>query len=155
MSQRPCLDVRLKWPKRPRSAFLLHDQNFHVIIAKVITTSPFICDAESPWHVGAFSLDRWTRTKLGKVRPARPFYAARGHLQKHKLLSWIKPKTFFYFFLFLLAECQWKKEHARPCRPFFALHQFPMVKMGHLRMRRPFFCSSPIFSGKNRTSANV
>ena len=43
----------------------------------------------------------------GRIRPARPFYAARRHLQKHKLRSRIKPKTFDFF-----------KRNLRTSRPF-------------------------------------
>ena len=43
----------------------------------------------------------------GRIRPPRPFYAVRRHLQKHKLRSRIKPKTFHFF-----------KGHLRTSRPF-------------------------------------
>ena len=33
----------------------------------------------------------------GRIRPARPFYAARWHLQKYDLISRIKPNTFYFF----------------------------------------------------------
>ena len=49
---------------------------------------------------------------MGNIRPARPFYAARRHLQKYKLLSRIKPRTFYFFI-----------EHLRTSRPYFALHR--------------------------------
>ena len=32
----------------------------------------------------------------GRIRPARPFYAARRRLQKYKLLSQIKPETLYF-----------------------------------------------------------
>ena len=66
---------------------------------------------------------------VGKVQPARPFYAASGRLQKYELLPRIKLKTFFLF-VQLRAECI----------------------CGRVDL---FFCSSPIFSGENRTFGDV
>ena len=37
----------------------------------------------------------WITAGMGNIRPARPFHVARRHLQRHKLRSRIKPKTFF------------------------------------------------------------
>ena len=44
---------------------------------------------------------------VSQIRPVRPFYATRLHLQKYKLLSQINPKTFYFFI-----------GHPRTNRPF-------------------------------------
>ena len=42
------------------------------------------------------SISLWFSSGMGNIRPARPFYAARRHLQKHKLRSQIEPKTLHF-----------------------------------------------------------
>ena len=76
---------------------------------------------------------------MGKVRPVRSFYAARGHLQKCELLSCIKPKTSF---LSSTLNVSVKKDMSG--REDLFLHQFSVVEIVHLRVCKPFHFALPI-----------
>ena len=68
---------------------------------------------------------------MGKVRPVRSFYAARGHLQKCELLSCIKPKTSF---LSSTLNVSVKKDMSG--REDLFLHQFSVVILEKLIYNR-------------------